>query len=447
MAWIRQLPSGLYAATVRTPVGRVTESFKLLGGARSWARDQESKISRGEWIDPRGGKTTVGELWDKYGADRALAKASHARDKSHWKVHVATKWAKVPVGAIFKPDVSSWVTDMDRRGVGAATIQGALGVLRSMLEIAVDANLVSHNPTRKVNAPERDAHLDRVLTPDEDALLLGSLERLFGDRLDAVMFVELLLYCGLRWEEAAAIDRDHIDLRKRVVQVGPVVERDGTIRPYPKSRAGRRAVSIDLRDETFARLRQRCMAIRGSDLVITSARGKVLRYSGWHDRVWQPALFGTAGRRDQGEWVPERLTAYLDAAIAGRFAHWAELAERAGISRTLLYNWRAGRHRPRQAGLDKVAAALGRPPAELYALAGIGVPVPGAGLASPMPTPHDLRHTFGTRQGEQGVPPHELMVTMGHENLESVQRYLHAGDGRLGRQSAATQEGRKLQSS
>ncbi|MBN1171615.1 MAG: site-specific integrase [Micromonosporaceae bacterium] len=40
--------------------------------------------------------------------------------------------------------------------------------------------------------------------------------------------------------------------------------------------------------------------------------------------------------------------------------------------------------------------------------------------------PHN-RHTFGTRLAEAGVPPHQIMIIMGHEHLESTERYLHAG--------------------
>jgi integrase len=68
--------------------------------------------------------------------------------------------------------------------------------------------------------------------------------------------------------------------------------------------------------------------------------------------------------------------------------------------------------------------------------------VPGAGLIDPQPTPHDLRHTFGTRLGEQGVPAHEIMSLMGHESLKSVERYLHAGDGRHDRAREAIRRAR-----
>lgn len=308
-----------------------------------------------------------------------------------------------------------------------------------MLEIAVDANLIRVNPARKVNAPERDAHLDRVLAPAEDVALLGAVDAMFPDRHDGRLLFELLLYCGLRWEEAAAVDRAHVDLRQHLINVGRVVERDGTIRPYPKSPAGRRAVPVD--EDVWPRLRDRCMALPPAGLVVVSPRGKVLRYSTWHDRVWQPALNGQEGVR--GEWSPAAFGGYLDAAMERcGFGTDKVFAAAAGLNPSALSHWRGGRFQPRRAGLDKLAAAIGVQPGELYQLAGLTGRIPGAGLDDPQPTPHDLRHSYGTRLGEQGVPPHEIMALMGHENLESVQRYLHAGEGRHERARKATRAAR-----
>lgn len=374
MAWIRRLDSGLWAATVRLPTReRVTQSFELKGAAKGWADDLETGIRRGDWVDPRAGKVTVGECWGRWGEARRLEKASLARDRSHWRCHVEPRWGRCPVGSILRPDVRAWVVEMQRAGVGAATIEGSVGVLRSVLDQAVDARVIRDNPARDVRVPRRDAHLDRVLHPSEDDALLDALSRLFPGRPDARLAVELMLYCGLRWEEMGALDRDHVDTRRALLDIGPVLERDGTIRPYPKTPAGRRPVPVDR--GLWPRLRERALAVPAGGLIVTGPRGGPLDYSRWRSRVWLVALRGS----------PSHL---------------------------------GGRGHPAR---PAVAGAL---------------------LDDPQPTPHDLRHTYGTRLGEQGVPGHEIMALMGHESLASVQRYLHAGDGRHDRARAAVERGR-----
>jgi integrase len=383
MAFTRQLPSGLWAATVRLPTGkRVTQSHALKSVIGRWAAELEQQVAIADWIDPRAGKITVGQWWERAQGARRLEKASAKRDESQWRNHVAPYWRDVPIGSILKPDVTRWVNHMEARRVGAATIHGAVGVLRGLLELAVDARLIRSNPARGVAQPAVPAHLDRVLGAGEDDLLLESLDRQFPGRPDARLFVEVLLYCGLRWEEAAAVDRTRVDMRRQLIHVGPVVERDGTIRPYPKSPAGERPVPVPL--HLWSQLRDHALTVEPGGLLFTAPGGggaakvsrgtpTVLRYSNWHRRVWQPGLREVLERGPRGQILHQ---------------HWV--------------------------------------------------------LDDPQPTPHDLRHTYGTRLGEQGVPQHEIMALMGHESMAASGRYLHARDGRFDRARAAVEAARTL---
>ncbi len=189
-------------------------------------------------------------------------------------------WGELEVGGVLKPDVTRWVTGMHAAGVGAATIQAAVGVLRALFELAVDARMIRTNPARGVKTPRRPAHVDRVLTFEEEDRLLAALEGKFGVRPDGRMFVELLLDTGLRWSEAAAIDREHVDLRRGLINVGPIMERDGTIRPYPKSAAGVRPVPVG--EDLWPRFRDHVLTVAPGGLVFTAVLGGVLRLAGRH---------------------------------------------------------------------------------------------------------------------------------------------------------------------
>jgi integrase len=63
--------------------------------------------------------------------------------------------------------------------------------------------------------------------------------------------------------------------------------------------------------------------------------------------------------------------------------------------------------------------------------------VHAAGLAEPLPTPHDLRHTFGSWLAENGVSPVDIMALMGHESLRATERYLHSTSSRFDRALSA----------
>jgi integrase len=60
-----------------------------------------------------------------------------------------------------------------------------------------------------------------------------------------------------------------------------------------------------------------------------------------------------------------------------------------------------------------------------------------AGLAAPLPTIHDLRHTYGSWLAEGGMSPTAIMALMGHQSLRATERYLHATDARYDQAIAA----------
>lgn len=391
MPWTRQLPPNkdgvrLWASTVRTPAGRRTRSHRLKGRVEHWARELEDDIRRGDFIDPRLAETEVGQWWDRCKGGRHLEQASRRRDESHWRCHVEPRWGATPLGSILKPDVSAWVVDMTKAGVGAATIEGAVGVLRALLEQAIDARILrSGNPARGVKKPKRDAHVDRILDAEEEKRLLDTLDVMFPDRLDARLFIELIADAGLRWEEAAVIPPEMVDTKRQRIHIAWVMERDGTARPYAKSKAGNRPVTYS--DALAPRLTQAKLAARTvpgvfpkdgpTRLLFTAERGERMRYSRWHRSVWLPALRG----------LPERA---------------------------------------------RVRGHAFRPA------------IPGAELDDPQPTPHDLRHTYGTRLADEGVPIHDIMALMGHDDIRSAQRYLHAGEERFERARSALKRARGL---
>lgn len=377
MAWIRKLPkrqdgTSLWAATVYTRPGdktsRITESHEYQSVVTKWAMDLEADIRRGEFLDPRKARNTVAEAWNQFGGARRLEAASRKRDASTWKVHVSPRWGRTPVGEITKPDVIAWVNKLETDEVGAWTIIAAVNVLRSTLELAVDAGWIRANPARKVKTPFPPKSPPRLITFDEQETLLARLEELFGDRVDGAVFVETMLETGGRWEEVAAIRKEAVDLRRALVWLGPVVERDGTIREYPKGArdeqsAGFRWVPVDA--GLIGRLRPTVVATAPGGRLFTAQRGGPLLYPTWLRRVWNGALR-----------VPVVDEGGCPVSTEDGSQAWEPL------------------------------------------------------IPAPLPTPHDCRHTYGTRLGEAGLERHDIMALMGHDDYRSSHRYVHSNQDR-----------------
>lgn len=381
MAWIRQLPSKKWAATVRTPDGRKTKTFDLKGSAAAWAADLERDIRHQDFLDPKAGEALVQACWDELIEVRRLEKSSKKRDASHWKVHVAPRWAGTQVKGVLKPTIQEWVDDMEADGVGPNTIVGALKVLKAVLEHAVDTRRIRANPARGVKPPVIPAHRDRVLEPDEEDILLERLDELFKGRPDARLFVETMLETGGRWEEVAAIPPENVSRRRKRITLLPVMERDGTVRAYPKSgRPGMVAAPRDVpvSNELIRGLEEIMDGAPPGAPIFRTAGGGYVTYSNWLHRIWYPALrvpiVDGAGKRTRGD---------------------------------------------------------------------DGKPLWEPLLDLPLPTPHDLRHTYGSRLADGGVEVHDIMALMGHEDMRSAQRYIHSGEKRFDRAREALRKARR----
>ena len=342
MAHIRRLKSGLWQATVRHPSGeRFSKSDPLKKVMQTWAADQEAKIRRGEWVNPHAGKMTLAAWRDKWLETRRVELVTKQRTDGWWRNHIEPKFGKWPIASIQSWDVEAWVVDLEARGVGLPTVNGALRLLGQILRAAVKHKLLEADPTSDVSATPPPAHIDRILTRDEAATLLEQ----FSDK--DRLFVKMLLYCGLRWQEAAGLRRFRVDLLRKRIQIAKVLPRKGEEKK-PKTAAGVRQVLLT--DELVLELSQ---AIPAPDdgLVFTNS-GRRLRYEHWHTGIWSPAL-----RR--------------------------------------------------------------------------------AKLPDPQPTPHDLRHTFGSWLAEAGVPASQIAALMGHKTLRSTERYIHATEARFDQARAA----------
>lgn len=339
----KEKPKGKWQAGVRHPSGkRYYKSDPLRTVVKEWADEEERKIRRGEFIDPRAGKMTLDTWWGEWFPTKRIEQATVDAYLSRWRNHIQPAFGSWPLASIQSWDVEKWVTDMVRRGVGPPTVKESLWLLGQMMKAGVRHKLVAADPTALVQAPTPPKHVDRILTRAEADQLLAQFDG--QDRL----LVLLMLYCGLRFQEAAGLRRFRVDLLRKRLQVAKVQPRKGGEK-RPKTDAGTRAVPIP--DDLVVEL---SLHIPAPDdrLVIVGRDGGRVRSENWRKRVWLPA-------------------------------------------------------------------------------------VKAAGLQDPQPTPHDLRHTYGSWLAEAGVPPHEIAALMGHASLRSVERYIHASEARHERARAA----------
>lgn len=119
------------------------------------------------------------------------------------------------------------------------------------------------------------------MTPEEADRLLAPL-----DEPRQTMF-DVILGTDMRWGEIAGLQVHRLDLLRRQLHVVEVLQRDGSIKPHPKSRAGRRTLPLD--DRLVERIAAHLVG-HTAPLVFTSRTGQPLQYRNVTMRVWKPAL-------------------------------------------------------------------------------------------------------------------------------------------------------------
>jgi len=168
----------------------------------------------------------------------------------------------------------------DGRPLAARTVGHAHRVLRRGLERALRLEVVSRNVAAAFRAPKVEATEVVILSPDQIAEVL---ERLEGHALYPI--VSLALGTGMRRGEICGLAWGALDLDKASVKIERSMEEtDAGLRfKPPKSRAGRRAVSLPanvvdvLRDHRRQQMQMRLLLGQGragaDDLVFTLADG------------------------------------------------------------------------------------------------------------------------------------------------------------------------------
>ncbi len=251
------------------------------------------------------------------------------------------------------------------------------GVMRS----AARDRLIGQNPCDGIRLPrdrKRDV-ADQFLTREEFARLLPEIP----ERYRAL--VALSAGTGLRWGECLGLRWQAVDLDEgvlRVLRVATEVNGLVLIKPYPKSKAGRREVPLPGFVVQALQDHREAFPTREVDEIFANEAGGPLRRSMFRSRVWRPALVRTGllgevvsldGERFCGQWT-----------------------DAAGVTRSEEY-----------ASHKEAVRMVAR-----NAVGGVRF--------------HDLRHSYATWLISDGVPINDVAAAMGHEQVSTtLNRYTH----------------------
>ena len=197
--------------------------------AETWLNSERILIDRSEWIPPRERDRqariakqraiTFGEWARRSIAGKRLRPSTVYRYERALELRVLPVLGDVPLADLARLDITDWytglVTDLaaeakraGRKGDGRGAAFSAYQVVSSILNDAVDHELIEVSPAKVKRALQYDAmHEPVVLTAEQ----MWQLHELMPDYLAAM--VPLAATTGLRNGELRALQRRHLDLR------------------------------------------------------------------------------------------------------------------------------------------------------------------------------------------------------------------------------------------
>lgn len=177
------------------------------------------------------------EQWLKVYVDGKVSEGWVESQKSILKNHIIPHLGRMKIRTVKSIHIQNLLNELN--GASQSQISKVLIVLNGVFNTAKYNQLILSNPVEGVKRPIPAKKIPRrSITPTERKYILAVANRHHGG-----LFIKIMLYCGLRPGEVAALQWRHINLKKRTILVQQAVKRDGTI-GEPKSTAGIRSVPI-----------------------------------------------------------------------------------------------------------------------------------------------------------------------------------------------------------
>lgn len=280
-----------------------TESFHRKADAERLDSNRHADISRGSYIDPRAGRTTVAEYAETWRATQLHRDSTAELVERAMRLHILPALGHHALVDLRASHIRSWVrtlTDV----LAASTVHLVYSYVKSMMNAAVVDRVIAASPCIAIRLPEIAGRDYLIPHPVQ----VHGLASHIASRYAPIPYVAA--GCGLRGGEIFGVELAHVDFLRRELHVRQQLKRMTRQPPYIgelKTKTSRRTVELpdvvcralarhleehppavlEIEDRTDPRNVHR----RAARLLFTTGTGQPLHRSNWS------AVWGTARRR------------------------------------------------------------------------------------------------------------------------------------------------------
>ncbi|MEU3277269.1 tyrosine-type recombinase/integrase [Streptomyces antibioticus] len=286
---VRQYRSGRWTASYIGPDGErihAPETFATKKEAEIWLSQVEADLTRGDWRAPDAGAVNFRIYAEKWVEERELAVRTVDLYEHLFRLYIFPTFGALDLDEITAPRVREWRAERLRTTQAKTMVAKAYRLVKSIMETAVDDELISRNPCRIKGAGKESAAERRIATVAQ----VDALAEAIGIRWRLMVY--LGAYGPMRPEELAGLRRRDVDLDTMVIRVRVAEPERTNGKRAPgetKSGAGVRAVVLPAFLHKEVRQHLAWFAEKGPDgLVFVGEKGAPFRRTSF-GRKWRRA--------------------------------------------------------------------------------------------------------------------------------------------------------------
>jgi integrase len=255
--------------------------------AEAFDAQRTADQARGEWIDPRIGRTPFADYAPVWMKSRLHKTSTVDTYELHLRNHIVPAFGGSGLAAIKPTMVQQWVKDLQAvKGLAPSTIETIYIIFASIMRGVVRDGYIRKTPCINIRLPEVTKTRVQLLAPSQVLTLASDMPARYG------LLVLLGGGAGLRQGEAFGLALDRVDQASGMIAIDQqvvIVERRPVLAP-PKTSASLRDVPMPrfLAKAILAHVDQ--LGTGEHDVLCRTGRGTLLRRDYYNREIWKPAI-------------------------------------------------------------------------------------------------------------------------------------------------------------
>ncbi|GAB3934326.1 hypothetical protein GCM10029976_043120 [Kribbella albertanoniae] len=322
----------------------VSMAFETKTAASRHGSAMETDRERGDYLDPKAGRTRLEQVGKDWLESRSVDPASLIQYESKWRLHVAPKFGKRQLKSIRPSEIAVWLREVTEQ-FGPSTARSAFLVLHGALELAVADETLKRNPAKSKIVRRPPIHFADVVVWSEQ--VVDDIVEAHPPQYRLIPIVGA--GAGLRQGEIFGLSTEDFDFENNVIWVRRQVKKLGRdfvfsapkndkMRAVPMSKAIAEFARehIEQLGDTEVTLPWETLAgePRTIRLMFTWSDGKQIRARNYDETIWKPALSAvgvipppTRDKRGRRHYVTDRKTG-----LHALRHHFASVALKDGVN-------------------------------------------------------------------------------------------------------------------